>query len=525
MIAAIFVVPLVYFLNAFLIGRWIKRARINVNPFLATIIGFVAFFDLIYFVTIWMYAGHTPIWVYFLVLGIIQVILIALYIANWKYIFITWSVKWRKIINFSIAVGLTILISWLCVRNFNSEFGTTWKQTMDALPFDIWKPIQLRPGSYDVVSNFSSFNIMNAIWIHMFQVKNIADSITFCNWSWTIIAAGFIGCLSTWILGENKSNSRLVLSLLFTLIFVVLILAFIESFAIGDAWVLMLLLAYILILVKSTNTHSIKLFMLTTLLLGFLAASCTSFYVVICVWLFTIYYAIRNKENSFNYILFLSWPLFLSIFSILSIYTFWLLSLMDAVYIVFAIILIAIYRKFGIPVWDTKIALSIHRHSGKIVYIGLGLLIALILVANFFIFQEIYDWNPSKIDYHNFLTFTYSYVWSFNITSTISVAIFNASMYAIFVAFTIAYLVIRKMKKNKLNPLFKTDSAMKFGIISCILFINPLVIHVLKMSTVQFPLNTLDLNMLFVIPIFVGIYKTIFNYKLVSIREWKYDWY
>ncbi|MCQ2956554.1 MAG: hypothetical protein MJ233_01485 [Mycoplasmoidaceae bacterium] len=92
-------------------------------------------------------------------------------------------------------------------------------------------------------------------------------------------------------------------------------------------------------------------------------------------------------------------------------------------------------------------------------------------------------------------------------------------MYAIFVAFTIAYLVIRKMKKNKLNPLFKTDSAMKFGIISCILFINPLVIHVLKMSTVQFPLNTLDLNMLFVIPIFVGIYKTIFNYKLVSIRE------
>lgn len=525
MIAAIFIVPLVYFINAFLIGRLIKRVRININPFLSTIIGFVAFFDLVYFISIWLYAGHVAIWIYFVVLGALQVILMALYITNWKYTFITWSTNWRKVITFIIGAGLTVLIGWLCFRDFNSDFGKTWIDTMNALPFNIWTQMVLKPGASDVVSNFSSLNIMNAFWIHAFQLKNVADSITFCNWSWTIIVAGFVGCLSTWILGESESTSRLILSLLTTLFFVTLILAFIESFTVGDAWVLMLLLVYILVLVKSNDNHPVKLFMLTTLLVGFLAFSCTSFYTVICVWMFSIYYGIRNKENTLNYLLFLCWPLLLSIFSILSIYTFWLLSLMDAIYIAFAIILIAIYKKVGTPAWDTKLSLSLYRHSGKIVYTSLGLIIALILIANFFIFQEMYDWDVTKIDYHNFLTFTYTYLWSFDITGVISVAVFNAIMYVLFVAITITYLAIRKAKKNKWNHLFKTDYAMKFGIISCVIFINPLVIHVLKISTTQFPLNTLDLNMLFVIPIFVVIYKAIFNHKLVSVHDWNYDWY
>ncbi|MCQ3915087.1 MAG: hypothetical protein MJ201_05075 [Mycoplasmoidaceae bacterium] len=92
-------------------------------------------------------------------------------------------------------------------------------------------------------------------------------------------------------------------------------------------------------------------------------------------------------------------------------------------------------------------------------------------------------------------------------------------MYLIFVVMAIYYIVIRRIKTSKLNPLFKTDSAIKFGVISCLLFINPLVIHVLKMSTSAFPLNTLDLNMLFVVPLFVIAQKTCFNYKRISVRH------
>ncbi|MBQ0045716.1 MAG: hypothetical protein KBS35_02400 [Mycoplasma sp.] len=524
MIAAILVVPLIYFINAFLIGRLIKRWKISVNPFLATIVGFIALFDVIYIISIWMYAARAIIWSYFVVFGVIQGVLVAMYIANWRYIFLTWSVDYKKIITFSITLGLVILIGWLNFREFNSEFGKNFL-TINHFQNDIWKPMWFGVDNKDIVSNFSAFNIMNIFWADAFHIKSNADSITFCNWSWTIIAAGIAACLTTWMVSKETAISRLIFSLITILVYVVLTLAFIESYAIGDAWVLLLLFIYILVMVKDTNSQPLKLFILTTFLIGFLAISCTSFFTVICVWIFSIYYVIRNKQNSLNYTLFLSWPLMLTIFSLLSIYSYWLLSLMNALYLIIAIVSIAIFRKLGTPVWDTKIAMSVYRNSAKITYVSLGLFIAIILVANFFIFQEIYKWSTKNINYQNFLTFTYTYLWTINITSVVNVAVFNAVMYVLFLALAITYLVVRNMKRSKWYVLFKTDSVIKFGIVSCILFINPLVIHVLKISTAVFPLNTLDLNILFVAPIFVFALKANYNHKYLPANSWKYNWY
>lgn len=86
-------------------------------------------------------------------------------------------------------------------------------------------------------------------------------------------------------------------------------------------------------------------------------------------------------------------------------------------------------------------------------------------------------------------------------------------MYLIFAATVIIYIIIRKTKSNKLCQFCKKDFPLKFGIISCFLFINPLVIHVLKISASSFPLNTLDLNMMFVVPIFIITLNANFNYK------------
>ncbi|MCQ3908956.1 MAG: hypothetical protein MJ200_05570 [Mycoplasmoidaceae bacterium] len=82
---------------------------------------------------------------------------------------------------------------------------------------------------------------------------------------------------------QETSISRVALSLITILGFVVLVLAFIENFAIGDALVLLLLFAYILVMFRQANSDSLKLFNLTALLLGFLAVSCTSFFTVIGV--------------------------------------------------------------------------------------------------------------------------------------------------------------------------------------------------------------------------------------------------
>lgn len=525
MIASIFVIPLVYFINAFLIGRLIKRFNISINPFFACIVGFIAFFDAIYFITIWMYAGKVTIWSYFVVIGILQCILLALYIANWRYIFITWSVDYKKIVAFAITFCLTILIGWLNFRQYNSEFGKNWIWIIDNPQTSIWQNMWFGTTEDDIISNFSAFNVMNIFWLSAFNINIRDNALLVCNWSWTIIAAGFVACLATWMISKNTSKPRIAISLIIVLVLVVLTLAFIESYAIGDAWILLFLFVYILAIIKPKESHPLRLFVLTTVLIGFLAASCTSFFTVICVWIFSMYYAIRNRQNTLNYLLFLSWPLMLTIFSLLSIYSYWLLSLMDALYLTVVIIFLFVFRKVGTPSWDTKISLSIYHHSGKIIYAGLIILIALILISNFFIFQEIYDWKASNIDYKNFLTFTYTYIWSLNITSGLWIAIFNALMYTLFAALAIAYVAIRRSKNNKFKPLLKDDSAIKFGVISCVLFINPLVIHMLKISTEKFPLNTLDLNMLFVIPIFVLALKATFNYKLVPIQMWKYSWY
>ncbi|MCQ3908957.1 MAG: hypothetical protein MJ200_05575 [Mycoplasmoidaceae bacterium] len=88
-----------------------------------------------------------------------------------------------------------------------------------------------------------------------------------------------------------------------------------------------------------------------------------------------------------------------------------------------------------------------------------------------------------------------------------------------FVSITVVYIVIRNMKNHRFNPLFRTDYSIKFGIISCILFINPLVVHALKIAASRFPLNTLDINMLFVVPIFTLTLKVIFNNRIEALKD------
>lgn len=524
MIATILIVPLVYFINAFLIGRLIKKWRINVNQFLASIIGFIALFDVLYLISIWMYFGHANVWSYFIVFGMLQGILIVFYIMNWKFLYITWSVDYRKIILFLVMFSLTILLCWLNFREYKSEFGLNWMSAIQHNQLDIRRPMAFGNGD-NIISNFSSINIMNLFWIDSFRILSSADQITFCSWSWTIIVAGFTACLSTWMIKRETSILRVVLMCMTLLAFEALILAFIESFAIGDAWIILLLFVYIMILFEQSNSVPLKLFNCTILSLGFLAVSWTSFFTMIGVWIFSIYYVIRNKENSINFTLFLTWPLILAIFSLLSIYSTPLLPIASTIYLLFVIVLLIISKKIGTPSWETKIALSINKNSGKIVYTGLIIFIALMIISNFSIFQEIYKWNAEKIDYRNFLTFSYTYIWSINIESVHGRAIFNALIYSVFVSITITYLVIRKLKKHKLYWLCKNDNSIRFGIISCILFINPLVIHVLNVAATKFALNTLDLNMMFVVPIFSLIFKFIFNHKINSIDNWKYNWY
>lgn len=524
MIAAIFVVPLVYLINAFFMGRVIKRFKISSNNCFNTIIGFFALLVITYIVSSWLYVGRVSILIYAIVLGVIQGFLIAAYIANWRYIFLNINLQWKKILFFVLGAGLTILISYLCFRDFNSEFGKNWLPTIQNITLDLRSSIWFGTTEQDVISNFCANNILNVFWIQIFRIKNDVEINMFCNWSWTICAGIIVGCLVQWISNNFNSIPRLIFALLITLFNVILTLAFIESYAVPEAWLMLELMIFILVLLQDKSYGRFKLAFLTILMLSMLATAESSFFLVIALWLYTIYWAIRNKENSINYILCLGWPLFLAIFSLLSIYTYWLLGLMQAVYLVFMIIIVSVFYKMGTPAWETKLARGISTHSGKIVYAFLGVIIALILVANFFIFHEVYHWDPANIDYKYFLTFIYQYIWTFNIDTGLSIAIINSVLYTFFAGIIIAFIILRKVKKLKLHTLTKTDSAIKLSFITALLFCNPLVIHILKKSN-NLTLNTTNLNMFLAIPIIVFLLEVNGNAKVNPLEKWAYNWY
>lgn len=530
MIAAIFIVPILYFFNAFMIGRYLKRFKISLNPFFSTIFGFFSIFAIFYFIDVFLYVANANILTYIIFYSLIQIGLLVIYAINWKKIFITFSVDVKKIVTFVATAGMTILISWLCLRNLNSEFAVSWVKTINNLPqTSLNNCINFRTTENDVISNFSSQNIFNIFWINCFNINGFENCLNFCQWSWIICGSLIMGCIATWLMPEKSHIARVIISPIICLCFITVILAFIESFAICDTWIFLQIFVYILVLIKRETFSNLKLLFLTVLLLSILATNCTSIYVVICLWLFSIYWAIRNKENSLNYLVFLSWPLVLAIFTIVTPWVFWILAFGNGLCFLLIAIILAIFIKKGSPVWASKFARSIAKNSGKIVYSFIGIITAIILVTNFFIFHEIYQWNGSKINYQNFLTFTYKYIWSFELNNSVQVAIINGILYFFFAALIVTFIVARNMKKSKLYSIAKNDSALKLAITSAAFFINPLVIHVLKFSTSSFqvslPINTLNLNILFVAPLFVTLLRLNYNYKIRTLQTWAYDWY
>ena len=199
MIAAILVVPLVYFINAFLIGRLIKRFNISINPFLATLVGFVALFDVIYIFTVWMYAGKAAIWSYFVVVGVIQCILLALYLANWRYVFLTWSIDYKKIITFALAFVLTILIGWLNFRQYNSEFGKNWIWVIDNAKTNIWSNMWFGSAEGDIVSNFYVANAISKYDETMAELAKVKEDY---------IDALYEDSLTSQYIGEKMAKLR-----------------------------------------------------------------------------------------------------------------------------------------------------------------------------------------------------------------------------------------------------------------------------------------------------------------------------
>jgi len=516
-----FIVPIIYFANAYFISRLLKRIKPGSDGFLNFIVGFFGVFLVLYLVNVLLYSVNAQVWGYALAYGIFQIMLIGAYIFNWRYLIYKPRFRLRKLIMFLVITILVIGISLVAFRELGSMFGLYWKPTIQNITPSMGNVISF--DSKNILVNFSVLNISNVFWANIFKVSQTAQILKFAVVSWTIMAGVICGSIGAWIVDETKSVGRMFLLGIVIILTIVVTLAFIETFAIPDAWLMIELLVYILIMVSCKNGGKDKLIYLTILLMAIIATTSNAYFFAIALFIFTVYWAVRNNANSISYILFLGWAFINAIAGFISIGARYFLISLQMIYTIFVIILIIIANRIGTPVWQVKVARGISKQSTKIVYIALAIFIAAILIANLFIFYEKYNFNFKKIDYRNFLTFIYRIIWNIRIDNDMSIAIINAILYTLFVSLIIAFLVLRKSKNSK-GYWFTKDVPVKLGVVAAILFCNPLTVHIFNVATGDYSLNTTNMNMLLFVPFMVYIMQIIFNYKKYPVNKWKYFW-
>jgi len=515
-----FITPLIFLVNAFFISRLIKRIKISSDGILNFILGFFIFIVILYCFDILCYSLHAPVWGYGIAYIVVFGLLLGAYIFNWKYLIFKPKINWHKIVVFLVIAGLTIGIWFASYREIGSMFGQYWITTIKDITPDWGNIIEF---DENIIVNLSVMNITNIFMANLFNVAKASSILYFSNICWTILAATILGCVGAWIVDETKSIKRISLIVLTLMILVVINLAFIETFAIPDAWLMIELTIYILVLLSKKNYGKLKLYSLCILLMAIIGTTSNAYFLAFALFIYTVYWAVRNHENSIAYIIFLGWAVINGIGGFISYNARYFLFIINAVYFIILVIRTIVHLRVETPFWEIKVARGISKHSAKIVYSFLGIFIAIILIANLWIFYEKYNFDFRKIDYRYFLTFIYRIIWNIRIDNDISIAIINSLLYAALVAIIVCFVVFRQ-KKNTKGYWITKDVPIKLVVVSAALFCNPLSIHVFNVATRDYSMNTSNLNMLLLVPLAIFAIQAIFNYKKYSMDKWNYYW-
>ncbi len=183
MYLAIFFAPLLIFINAFLFGKVYKRFLPNLNIFHVIFFGLISYCGLYYLLLIPLVLFTIDLKFLLIYTLIYQIILVFIYILNWRWIFITYKVDFKKILFF---ISLLVIIFIGCILSCNFSNMPNFHWSIDGSILNKLNQVNQKPLNEIIVftQNKSFFSVpfisvLLQLLIYIFNIKSIVEINTF----------------------------------------------------------------------------------------------------------------------------------------------------------------------------------------------------------------------------------------------------------------------------------------------------------------------------------------------------------
>lgn len=512
------VVTTLYIANSYLIGRFFKRITITNNSPICTIFGFTTMFIFIYIVCYIIYYFACQVFVYIVFFVCCQAILLFFYGWNWKYLFIKNDLHWKKILTFFLT---WMIILGICVTCHFIHFKQ-WQIQVQSIK-DIFATVGVL-GFNEIISlskenpldNYNTFNFLNLFWIHCWNIEQLNDRIMFVLWNNNIIVSFLFACLAAGLINKEYPVWKIICQILITLLVCIFPLIGYGNFIKIYALIPLFILMYLLVLLNTNNINDKSLF-LFLILIALVATDYTvTFFLVILLWIVAIFYFIKHGISPLGNGVVLLVP-------ILSMVGAWLNKVVPIIFVIFCFI--TLLMPFVVLKLNDNKSLNatysslnnlILKHNHAITYTGIVMIVLANVIANIFIFKEIYKWSFSMEKFDIFFTFHVSNSVVYKIPF-VFLLIGNIFLFVLYLGITIFYFVLRRKNKN-----IHDEEALAILVITFLVFGNFLSAHIF--NTFFDPLVLTFVNYVPSMAIITFLYKTIYNTKQQA-NSWKYDWY
>lgn len=450
----------------------------------------------------------------------LQVLLLSIYIWNYRYTFLSWYFQKKPLIHFLSLFSITIIFTIVMItvayhfKPISSQM-TDVSYLFNAGFFDKYNDI-IKFSTSDSFNyeNFSIFNIFAAMFKPVFNISaNRIDQYLF--WQEIITFGIIFSCAITGFFYRKINTNKW--SFIFALLLpsvIILLFSFIfyESPILGNSWVCIpvLLYCYQMFQQKHRNDNLTNNIMLI-LIISFSALNVDLTLLTILLLIFNICYSSLKNLNPFGQLLYCIFPFAYVFFIWMPLFSTIPYVIILTVCLVASIIMFAILSHSVLKTVISKSSKILNRHPLFIIIITSIAIYTLSIFFTITIFNYKFSWKlwPDS----------YNYIWGISMLKHSNFNIyFNLGSWIILSTLLILSIVVFIIKKSKyvMQPYLLLIFLMIF------LFINPLSLNIFLKISEQAHTNLLDLgiiNFLIIIPLSLWIGDNVSENKIFSIKN------
>ena len=518
MYLAIFLTIFLILVNGFFLGKIFKRFKPTLNLFYTLLFGTVTYLGSFAAITIPLFLfviSAKFIFIYFL---IFQIVLILIYILNWRWFFITYKIDYKKVIFF-IIVAICIFLGWLFTRSLATN--KDWLFTLDNNTINFFTKINgVNLDSVIVLNRDFSFqvNLIDNFLLGIIYIGNFFDakelSVFYNIFSLFIII--YIGSLALCSIYNKRETNKFNFILFFLGVFAFSTIIF--SF---PTYVNIILFSLVLLLVhfnaKNINQENISIIVVNFIV--FCGFNFDSQFVLIAVLINLLFTTISyqtkyNNATNYNILMLLSTILSFAV-TFNNVYYISLIMLVAFLLFYIAFFLFKTSSIFNKVMY--KVDQFLYRNiSFLIILLSFLILIAAIILfftTNVFNIQDVW-----VLDERIFPTYVSTITTSINVKSIyiilnvffwmVNIAIFTYSL------FTNSFISFKQFNSNAMS---------NFSLLAITIFWNPFFTMLLvRFFSLGIMSITFDLTMIFwitLIPLYLRWNQYVFESKKLSLNK------